>query len=410
MSKNRFNWNKNANTYVDRDGNTYPQDNQGNFSARPGEKLLPDGSIVPVTNDGATVDSQQDADESSGDFREGENAEYKSVKAWFRAMGLQMDGAITGNEVQLGAAPVPSVSVAQLPVTVQASLASAKLSLALPAGLGTITVGVGPGGLTIGANLQGLIHANHNSPAGSPQQIALTQKIETNFGAALESRGTSAPFQISAGNAALSAGVSFGFLGVLNMSINLNGKVTNNAQNVKISNKVTKPEGTHAPRSNIAMNVSKGVAGLALSAQVGSTSGVSIQTTLGTNYGTATIGVSGTKGSYKIATAGKGISYAAEPIILEGITKVIEGKSNIVETGGEEETPEEEQETITDDTEQEMVDDYSDFGDFGEDDDMNGNDNDMTSDEAEDESAADAAEGDEDDDDSDDDDNQEYNL
>ena len=288
MSKNRFNWNNNANTYVGPGGKTYPQDNKGNYIPRPGETLGPNGEIQPVTNDGATVDSQQEADESSGDFREGENAEYKSVKAWFRAMGLQMDGAITGNEVQVGTNPSPSVSVAQLAVTVQASLAGGVLSLALPAGLGTITVGVGPGGLTIGANLQGLIHANHNSPAGSPQQIALTQKIETNFAAALESRGTSASFQISAGNAALSAGVSFGFLGVLNMSINLNGKVTNNAQNVKISNKVTKPEG-HDRKIMISDDV-----GIMLSYPVITTDGineedgmkiVNLQKQFGVNYG-----------------------------------------------------------------------------------------------------------------------------
>ena len=210
----------------------------------------------------------------------------------------------------------------------------------------------------------------------------------------MKSRGSSASAQISAGNAALSGGVSFGSKGVFNMSISLSGKVINNAQNVKLSSGVTKPEGTHTRKSNIAMNVSKGVAGLTFSTQVGASSGVSFKTTLGTKFNAPKIGVSGTIGAFKEDT-GKGITYASETTILDRTVPVVDGKSNLYDEDADKGTSyEEEEETITDAFEEEEVQDYSDYAE-----------DDMTSDEAEDESAAEAAEGDddEDDDDSDDD-------
>ena len=109
------------------------------------------------------------------------------------------------------------------------------------------------------------------------------------------------------------------------MNVALDGSIVNNAQDILSSNASPKPEGYYTQKSNFALNVSNVVGSGAFSTQVGASSGISFQTTLGTKYNAPIIGVSGTQGSFKKDVVP---TYDTEQTFESGYLPTITGESN----------------------------------------------------------------------------------
>ena len=271
-------------------------------------------------DDGNSWWESGDIESAASALDEGFNALQDELRKHWKAIKKDIEGIEEAiNAVSL----IPATIIGPLNSVLSASisLGGAKISLAGP--LGVVSIGTTGASANFGLGLQGSISAAALLPEG-PTKDAVTAKIDTAFGAVLKAKGTSVSAQISAGTAAINAGVSFGSKGVFNLKVGFNGKVTNHAQNIKIVNGGPKPEGQHSIKSNLALNKNKLNAAIAFAVQfggagavkIGTTIGggagaVKIGTTIGTNFEAPQIGLSASLGGFKVSGSIP-MSYAFE--------------------------------------------------------------------------------------------------
>ena len=327
---------------------------------------------------------------TANSLEEGWNQFLEDLKKWSK--DTQKELKKLGETVDAtSSAPVAKVATGNTAVKATVGLGGAKISVAGP--LGTFSIGLSGGNVNFGFGLQASIAAANAMPPG-PTKDAIVAKTEASFGAILKAKGTTVSAQISAGNAAIGAGVSLGSKGVLNLKVSFSGKITNNAQNIKIADGGPKPEGQHAPKSNLELNKNKKNAAIAFALQFGGSGAVRVKTTLGTNYDAPKIGLSGTMGGFKVAGSIP-TSYAFEQTKEGGYVLVGTGvKSNTYEQGEEHEAEPEDVAGVVDDFEEEETMDFENYGPDDEDDDGTGDTDDSTE-EAED-GTADGEDDDED--------------
>lgn len=258
------------------------------------------------------------------DLAEGFNKFWEKIKKSSKAIVDDIQNTVTGDESLLGTSAAGAPLGGFTTVSAAASLMGGTIKLGGP--IGSLSLSFVGGKLSFGLNLQTSIKAAAGMVAGSAQKNAMVQKITDNFGAALTARGSSAAEQISAGNAAIKAGTSFN--DVKNMTVTIDG-VLNMAQNVKLTKKAPKPEGTHAQKSNIAMAASIAGAADSFKTQVEATASKFSTTALGKLYKETELGLAKVSGPLKEYVPGVADTYPHETTIPDRTAALVEKASNL---------------------------------------------------------------------------------